>query len=273
MARFGPLILALVLAVILPASGATQSAQRQNTETALVTAVPDGNTLVVDRALRGTTEIRLAGIEAPKLGLGRPGFSDWPLAHAAREMLEALALGRRVRITYGGAAIDRHRRLHADVRRDDAVWLQDEMLRRGWARVRAFAWGSADLGAMLAREHEARTARLGIWSHPFYAVRTPEAVERDIDSFQIVEGRVVAAARVRTRIYLNFGKDWRTDFTVAIATRDLADFEAAGIVPLALEGRVVRVRGWIDTFNGPLIEATHPAQIEIVEAEPAARRG
>ncbi len=29
--------------------------------------------------------------------------------------------------------------------------------------------------------------------------------------------------------------------------------------------RLVRVRGWVKRFNGPLIEVTHPEQIEVIE--------
>ena len=70
---------------------------------------------------------------------------------------------------------------------------------------------------------------------------------------------------VRGRGYLNFGENWREDFTVSIAPRDRRRFEAAGIAVEDYEGRLVRVRGWVDSFNGPMIEATHPEQIEVLD--------
>jgi hypothetical protein len=33
----------------------------------------------------------------------------------------------------------------------------------------------------------------------------------------------------------------------------------------SLEGQRVRVRGWVESWNGPAIEATHPEQIERVQ--------
>lgn len=66
-------------------------------------------------------------------------------------------------------------------------------------------------------------------------------------------------------MYLNFGADWRTDFTITIAARDLKLFEQAGLDLFALEGRTVRVRGWLDSYNGPAIEADHPEQIEVLD--------
>ena len=40
--------------------------------------------------------------------------------------------------------------------------------------------------------------------------------------------------------------------------------EAAGIDPEEYEGRTVRTRGWVKSYNGPMIEATHPEQIEVL---------
>jgi hypothetical protein len=85
-----------------------------------------------------------------------------------------------------------------------------------------------------------------------------------IDTFQIVEGRVVSAAVVRRRGYLNFGADWRLDFTVTVAPRDRRLFNRAGLAIESYQGRLVRARGWLKSFNGPMIEATHPEQIELL---------
>jgi hypothetical protein len=77
-------------------------------------------------------------------------------------------------------------------------------------------------------------------------------------------GRVRETAEVRGRIFLNFGEDWREDFTVMIAPKRTDSFEDAGMDLLGLKGRWIRVRGWIESYNGPMIEATHPEQIEVM---------
>ena len=66
------------------------------------------------------------------------------------------------------------------------------------------------------------------------------------------------------RAYLNFGRDWRTDFTVTIAPEDLKAFRAANIDPASYAGKRVRVRGWIERMNGFEIEAAVPEAIEIL---------
>ena len=73
------------------------------------------------------------------------------------------------------------------------------------------------------------------------------------------------SASVRRRGYVNFDADWKSDFTISIAPRDRKLFGPEGEDILALNGRIVRVRGWIKSFNGAMIEATHPEQIEVFE--------
>ena len=223
--------------------------------------VIDGDTLI----LADGREVRLVGIQAPKLPLGRPGFRPWPLAAEAREALRRLALGRRLTPRYGGARADRHGRVLAHLVREDGLWLQGRLLADGMARVYSFADNRAAVAEMLALERAARAARRGIWGHPFYRVVPEGEAGRYIGSFQLVEGRVAATAVVRGRGYLNFGADWREDFTIAVPPRSLGPFrDAFGRRLERLAGQRVRVRGWIRSFNGPLVEATHPEQIEVL---------
>jgi hypothetical protein len=39
----------------------------------------------------------------------------------------------------------------------------------------------------------------------------------------------------------------------------------SGIVFKSLQGVRLRARGWLRSFNGPLIDITHPEQIEVLE--------
>jgi endonuclease YncB( thermonuclease family) len=260
--RVATLAAALAVAVA-GAAGAGPADELERGEAGRVVEIVDGDTAVLDDGL----VIRLVGLQAPKLALGRSGFEDWPLAEAAREALAELVLDSEVALYYGGRRRDRHGRALAHVVRNDRLWIQRAMLERGMARVYSFADNRALVGALYEVERSARAARRGIWGHPFYRVRTPESLLRDVGSFQLVEGTILAAARVRGRVYLNFGADWREDFTVTVAPRQRRAFErawaAAGLPEVsALAGRRVRVRGWIDSYNGPMIEASHPEQIE-----------
>lgn len=225
-----------------------------------VARVVDGDTLV----LEGGAQVRLTGIQAPKLPLGRPGFAAWPLAGEAKRALESLSLGKRVALSYDGRRIDRWRRLLAQVRTAD-VWLQQEMLRLGMARVYTFPDNASRAADLYAAEQTARAARRGIWALAWYRIRTPEEAGRRIGTFQLVEGIPVAAAVVRGRGYLNYGGDWRTDFTVSVAPGRMKAFRRAGIDLKSLSGKRIRVRGWVVRENGAMIRATHPEQMEVLD--------
>jgi micrococcal nuclease len=256
--RFLPLLALLLLpvaaaAVPVPAGAPAPSGSVR------VAAVTDGDTL----ELSDGTTVRLVGLQAPKLPLGRPGFREWPLAQEARRALEAVTLGRTVALRPGTAPVDRWQRRLAHLERDDGLWVQGEMLRLGWARVYTFADNRLLAAEMLALERAARAARRGIWAHPYYALVAPERTPRLLDSFQIVEGLVREASPVKGRVYLNFGPDWKSDFTVLVPARVRRALAKQGADPAALAGRTIRVRGWIRSYNGPLIELTHPEQLEL----------
>ncbi len=223
----------------------------------VVQEVVDGDTLV----LEGGLNVRLVGIQAPKLPLGRPDFEQQPLAPEAKAALESLTLGKRVLLSYGGLAVDRYGRALAHLHDDQGLWVQGEMLRQGLARVYSFQDNRTMVREMLVLEAQARGDRLGIWSLPYYAVRRPEDTGAYLNRFEVVEGVVLAAEQVRGRIYLNFGEDWRTDFTVSVAPRDVKLFENAGIDLLTVAGHRIRVRGWLRNFNGPMVDVTHPEQV------------
>ena len=259
------LLLPAFLALALPASaGAADMAALAAGESRHVAKVIDGDTVALHEPVEGAREVRLVGLQAPKLPLGRANFPAWPLAEDSKRALEGLALGRRVVLSYGGERMDRNRRRLAHLHLEDGTWIQGEMLKRGMARVYTFADNRTLAAEMLALEGEARRARRGIWDDAFYAVRSVDRLAQDIGSFQLVEGRVLDAAKVKSRTYLNFGADWRSDFTASLDSRALRLFARSGPDPLTLGGQVVRVRGWLRSLNGPLIDVTHPEQIEVL---------
>jgi len=251
----------LMIAIIcFPAQAANLSGLEQG-GAHVVQSVVDGDTVVLESG----KQVRFVGIQAPKLPLGRKGFKKWPLADEAKAHLEKKALGKTVTLHFGGARQDRHGRILAHLITEDGLWLQGEMLKNGLARVYTFPDNRAVVPDLLAAEREARTNNRGIWAHPFYRRLTPDALGKYRGTFQLIEGKVLDAAKVRRTHYLNFGADWRTDFTVKIDKRALKAFESSDIDPLSYEGKHIRVRGWLKHRNGPMIEATHPEQIEVLE--------
>lgn len=232
---------------------------------ATVKAVIDGDTLL----LADGRQVRLVGIQAPKLPLGREGFAAWPLSIEAKAHLESLVLGHVVELRLAAQAMDRHGRLLAHLLlpssgSGDHIWVQGAMLAAGLARVYTFPDNRLLATEMLALERQARADGSGLWALPYYALRNEDNVRFDAGSFQIVESRVFSVTRIKDRFYLNFGANWRTDFTVKVMARDEPAFGQNGIDLMALKDRRVRVRGWIDSENGPMIALDHPQRLEVL---------
>jgi gamma-glutamyltranspeptidase len=118
---------------------------------------------------------------------------------------------------------------------------------------------------LLAAERKAHAERRGLWADPNFAPLPAENLARLASGkghFALVEGKVLSVHQSGATLYLNFGRRWTKDFSVIILRRNRRKFAAAGIVPRQLQGRRIRVRGWIERRGGPLIEADAPEQIE-----------
>lgn len=239
--------------------------------TVRVVAAIDGDTLELEDGRR----LRLAGIEAAKPPPDATGDRRWPLAEAATAALGELVRGRLVTLRGLAPTPDRHGRLIAHPVREDGLWLQGELLSRGLARVRTHPGDRALAAEMLLAESAARSVGRGIWRTRAYAVRSaadPGRLRADTDSFQVIEGRVVRADTRRDAVYLDFGPDWRHDVTARIESSDVKAFVRAGIDPAALAGQMVRLRGWVSERNGPMLDLTHPEQVERL-TEPSGEPG
>ena len=232
-----------------------------------LTAGPEGRVAAVLAAdtidLEDGTRVRLAAVQAPQPA--RDGRSAWPLATEATMAVTQATLGRGVRLLHPEDARDRWGRALAHLLRDDGLWLQGMLLMAGWARVQTQPRTATGASLMLDLERTARAARHGIWGERFYRVRNPAETWGDLDSVQIVEGRVVDATVVRGTAYLNFGTDWRSDFTLRATADVRRAFDRAGVDLGGLTGRRVRSRGWVFPLNGPMIDLTHPAALEVLE--------
>ena len=224
-----------------------------------VAAILSADTIDLEDGLR----VRLAGIQGP--APARDGRPAWPLSVEAAVATGSLCLGQPVSLFYAVDRRDRWQRALAHLTLEDGTWVQGHLLQRGFARV--YTWPRTATGArtMLDLERTARANRRGIWADRFYRIRNPGETWGDLDSWQIVEGRVVDAAVVRGTAYLNFGQDWRNDFTFRIESDARRAFKSAGVDLRDLTGRRVRGRGWVYPTNGPMIDLTHPAQLEVME--------
>ncbi len=258
------------------ATGAYAECKGEDGGAGIVTEIQEGETLILED---GRT-VRPAGILGPKRARGGPA------SEARAEMEKALSdltLGKKVTLRLGERKRDRYGRLLAQItlsRDHESIWLQERLIAEGLTRVLSFPESRLCTAELLAKEEEARKAQKGLWKTGFFAIRSAEAedlLSRLAQSYEIVEGEVRSVADIKGRTYVNFGDNWRKDFTAFIspqtaklfggapAAGPMTSFDAA-----ALKGKRIRVRGWLKNFNGPSITVTHPEQIEILEQKSAA---
>jgi endonuclease YncB( thermonuclease family) len=255
-------VITVAMAGLLSAAAADEAPAVPTDGPVLVAEVIDGQTL----RLTDGRVLRLAGILVPNHATG----SDDRYANAARQALRLLVQDRPVVFAFGKRHMDRHGRFMAQVWRaaDDGgkdEWLQAALLADGFARVATTPDNVLLASDMLRVEDIARRARRGLWGDPAYRIRTPEDAADALDDFHIVEGRILAVAVWRGIGYLNFGADYRTDFTLSLSREALRLMQESHMDPGSLQGIRVRARGWLRSFNGPLIEVTHPEQIEVLQ--------
>ncbi len=246
----------LILLLLLPFSVFAEDIEAGN-----VSQVMNGKSF----RLESGDVVRLASLQVPNVeeedGKKRPGE---PMGEEAKAVLSKLILGQSVRLVTGKNPRDRKNRIVAQAYLADGRWVQQEMLRLGMAMVYAIFDDAKkkDITAMMQAETSAREARKGIWANPYFAVVEATKADCCIDQFKLVRGRVMQVDARRGNIYINFGKDYKTDFTAFIPKRYARSFANSDLEQA--QGKTVEVRGWIFEQGGPMIELVRPEQLQII---------
>lgn len=258
-------LLIMFLGLCLPSAA---HAQTEPSPFAAVASIHSGNSLTLTN---GTT-VSLAGLQVPQPGRKNRGDTvqpDEPLARASMDALARLTQHHPIRLGDVTPAQDRHGRVVAHAYAQNGIWLQEAMLREGLGFV--FTHDTAmwpTLTPLLKVEQSARDAAIGIWANPHFRVLDHTEAAQHLQHTRLVQGTVYGVTTVRKRTYINFGKDWRTDFTLSIPAKRLkavtAGLQLADITEL--EGKTLLMRGLLFYTNGPSMEATAAQQISILPA-------
>jgi hypothetical protein len=127
---------------------------------------------------------------------------------------------------------------------------------------------------LLALESSAESAGRGLWQQALYRPhRAEDTAEllRYRSTYQIVEGVISRVAPRRSAVYLNFGSDWKRDFTAKLPKSTLARTTIGAKDIKKLVKLPVRIRGWIERRNGPLITIWRLEQVELLALTPSGR--
>lgn len=135
------------------------------------------------------------------------------------------------------------------------------MIETGMARVMPSDINPEKTSDLLKAEDIARKNKAGLWAR--YPVLIPENADQAMGSYRIVEGTIRKTAVAQNNLYLNFGENWKTDFTVMITPDIRKKLARRNIEPQSLAGKRVRVRGDIRSYNGAFVELANPDCLEV----------
>lgn len=224
-----------------------------------ISYVIDGDTFVTNT---GET-VRLLGINTPEKKRGELTAEPWGKESSTH--VKKWLTGKKVKLITHERIRDRYKRLLADAYFENGTWVNAELIKNGWAHVYSFPDNRSTISSLLKIEEGARAKNKGLWALPRWQIKSSDTccLNKEIGLFQLVEGTVKQIAKVKGITYLNFGKDWRKDFTIEIRKKDSKLFPK-NFAEL-YRGKFLRVRGVVKPINGALITVTHPEQIEILE--------
>jgi micrococcal nuclease len=224
-------------------------------------APPDGEPVRIAADANGLVtgdgrEIVLAGIAAPP---GRDtGGATWRLDPAAS--------AKGYRIAPLGPA-DRYGRIRVLAFAADGALLQEDLVRAGHAVARPGDGGPPCMARLLAAEAAAREAGAGLWRDARIVAKASDAASLSDRNglYALVEGRIVSVGYGSRMVFLDFGRSFRTDFTVLVQQSLVSRLLEAGIAVDSLAGRAVRVRGVIEESGGPAIRLADPLALELLD--------
>jgi micrococcal nuclease len=229
-----------------------------------VVDVIDGDTI----RLSGGSLLRYIGLDTPEIRTkedGRFVYNPQPFALEAKDYNRRLIEGKSVRIEFDIEKKDKYGRLLGYCFVGD-TFVNAELIKEGFAVLYTFPPNVKYVDRFVSLQAEARKKEKGLWGS--YVVISPSQTKNYIGEIRTVKGRVLSTFKSAKCIFLNFGSDYKTDFTVAIFNNTLSSFENQGIHPESFyRGKIVEVSGRIREYNGPEIIVNSPFEIEVINDE------
>lgn len=147
-----------------PAPDVPTSAER-----AVVTSHVDGDTIRLRGAAgstllprRGETSVRLLEIDSPEVA-GSPAGAECFGAEASAALADLLPVGAEVRVERDEELFDRYDRMLLYLWADDGTFVNEALVREGYARAVLFEPNDAYIGVVRRAEDDARDAGAGMW--------------------------------------------------------------------------------------------------------------
>lgn len=127
-----------------------------------VSRVVDGDTFWAEDGSKKGVKIRLIGVDAPETRNGnykKIGF----YGQEAKAYLTDLLFHQEVRLEYGVDSLDRYGRVLAYVYLPDGTFVNEELIKKGYAKVLTIPPNVKYADAFVSYERDARESNRGLW--------------------------------------------------------------------------------------------------------------
>lgn len=225
-----------------------------------VTEVIDGDTII----LSDGRHVRYIGIDTPEVRIRKNNefvYLPQPFALEAKEFNRKLVEGKTIRLEFDVEKTDKYGRLLAYCFTDE-TFVNAKLLEEGYAVLYTYPPNVKYSETFVESQKKARQENKGLWKD--YETIDSDQAYNYINQLKTVKGKVLTTYDSGKVVYLNFGRNYKTDFTVVIFRNSLKYFNDKGINPaIFYKGKSVEITGRIKEYNGPEIIVNTPAEIEV----------
>lgn len=194
-----------------------------------------------------------------------------------KEYLEKMLLGKQVGIYINDRIrenrTDENGNRPAHVQTEDGVWVQGDLVSKGYAWATSTAKGRDMVMLLYKKEIAARAARVGLWSQSMNNIKTGDEIAKRNNAFIVYEGVVKRVIDNKDDVNFYFSDDGDKLYRVLLKTENRALFRLT-TSPLqfvnfeSFKNVRIRIRGFVTKEkNGAYIELTHPEQLEFPDFE------
>lgn len=157
--RLFPLLGMLVFFLFLSCD--SRAEKKKLTQLMAVTKVVDGDTFWVDDGSEKGRKVRLIGVDTPETVHPQKGPESY--GREASDYTKSLLEGKRVRLEFDLDSLDRYGRLLAYVYLENGLFVNAELVRKGYAQVATFPPNVKYAEHFLKLQRKARNRGLGLW--------------------------------------------------------------------------------------------------------------
>lgn len=135
----------------------------QTTDLMLVKRVIDGDTFVVDNGTKKGMKVRLIGVNAPE-SRNYKHKKEEPFGKEASAFMEQLLLNERVKLEFDVESADKYGRSLAYAFLENGVFVNDSLLRAGWADLMTIVPNVKHIDEFVASRAFAIKNNKGMWA-------------------------------------------------------------------------------------------------------------